>query len=114
MTDMSNTFHHCTSLTQAPEIPNGVTDMSMTFYYCTSLTQAPEIPNDVTDMSSTFYHCTSLTGNLIINATLISSYNYCLLGAATNEGCNLVLSGSCPQLLEIYENVKDNANITLK
>ena len=114
VTDMSNTFYYCTSLTQAPEIPNGVTDMSMTFYYCTSLTQAPEIPESVTHMYSTFLECKSLTGNLIINATLISSCNYCLLGAATNEGCNLVLSGSCPQLLEIYENVKDNANITLK
>ena len=114
VTIMMQTFDGCTSLTQAPEIPDSVTNMDSTFKECTSLTQAPEIPESVTNMYSTFWGCKSLTGNLIINATLISSCNYCLLGAAKNEGCNLVLSGSCPQLLEIYENVKDNANITLK
>ena len=59
--DMSACFYKCESLTQAPEIPNGVTKMSRCFQGCTSLTQAPEIPSTVTYMSECFSDCTSLT-----------------------------------------------------
>ena len=116
VTSMSSTFEGCTSLTQAPEIPDGVTNMNFTFRGCTSLTQAPEIPNSVTGLSLTFEGCVSLTGSLIINATLTAYNNSwigCLSNAATNPGCHLILSGSCPQLQEIYNEVKDNPNITL-
>ena len=61
LTDMSYCFYRCTSLTQAPVIPNSVTDMGGCFYGCTSLTQAPVIPNSVTDMEGCFGGCTSLT-----------------------------------------------------
>ncbi|MGP1604092.1 MAG: leucine-rich repeat protein [Treponema sp.] len=61
LTNMSNCFFNCTSLTQVPVIPSGVTDMSSCFKNCKSLTQAPEIPSSVTDMSSCFYGCESLT-----------------------------------------------------
>lgn len=113
VTDMNETFLGCTSLIQAPEIPDSVTNIKGTFYGCTSLTKAPEIPSSVTDMSFTFSRCSSLTGNLIINAINVGNVNIFLDNAATNEGCHLVLSGSCPKLQEIYEEVKDNPNITL-
>ena len=61
LTDMRYCFYRCTSLTQAPVIPNSVTDMGGCFYGCTSLTQAPVIPNSVTDMEGCFGGCTSLT-----------------------------------------------------
>ena len=59
LTDMSFCFYECTSLIQAPEIPNGVTNMQECFFGCTSLTQAPVIPSSVTDMQGCFYDCKS-------------------------------------------------------
>ena len=118
VTHMDRTFSGCTGLTQAPEIPSSVTYMDRTFYGCTGLTQAPEIPSSVTRMNSTFEGCVSLTGNLIINATLEKilrdPWEDCLSDAATNEGCNLVLSGSCPKLQQIYETANGNPNVTIK
>ena len=107
------TFYGCTGLTQAPKIPDGVTGMYYTFYDCTSLEQAPEIPSRVTQMTYAFEGCSKLTGNLIINAENLLFYHNCLRDAATEPGCKLVLSGSCPKLQEIYDEVKDNPNITL-
>jgi len=60
LTDMSYCFYGCTSLTQAPVIPNSVTDMTHCFSGCTSLVKAPVIPNSVTDMHHCFYGCESL------------------------------------------------------
>ena len=61
LTDMSWCFYHCTSLVQAPEIPNSVTNMNDCFSGCTSLTQAPVIPGSVTDMRGCFSGCKNLT-----------------------------------------------------
>jgi len=61
LTDMSCCFYRCTSLVQAPEIPNSVTNMAGCFYGCESLTQAPVIPSSVTNMSYCFHGCKSLT-----------------------------------------------------
>ena len=114
VTNMSYTFLDCTSLTQAPEIPDGVIDMGGTFQGCTSLTQAPEIPSSVTYLSDIFYGCTNLTGNLVINAVPPYPANCrdCLTNAATNDNCNLVLSGSSPYLEEVYETKSAGAHIT--
>ena len=60
LTDMSRCFYRCTSLVQAPEIPNSVTNMNGCFDGCKNLVQAPEIPSGVTDMSLCFYRCTNL------------------------------------------------------
>ena len=110
---MTRTFESCTSLTQAPVISNSVTNMQSTFSGCTSLTQAPEIPNTVTDMICTFNGCTSLSGTLIINASNVwHGYSNCLTGAATNEGTNLVVTGSCPQLDAIIATKSANSHIT--
>ena len=115
------TFWRCTALTKAPEIPNSVTDMRGTFHDCTALTTAPTIPSSVTQMKYTFLGCTSLTGNLIINASDIAVYPYsgadydclgCLKNAATNDGCNLVVSGTCPQLDAIIATKSENSHIT--
>lgn len=58
--NMSCTFYNCTSLVEAPAIPNSVQNMSSTFYNCTSLTGAPSLPNGTTNMFATYYNCTSL------------------------------------------------------
>ena len=112
VTNMTATFKGCTSLTTAPIIPNSVTNISYTFADCTSLTTAPIIPNSVTNMNITFFGCTSLTGKLVINANAVSILYGCLLNAATNDGCNLVVSGSCPQLDDIIATKSSNSHIT--
>ena len=114
VTDMEGTFSGCTSLEQAPVIPNGVTNMQETFYGCTSLKQAPVIPDSVEYMHRTFYGCTNLTDKLVINAVLLFSTNCtnCLTNAATNDNCNLVLSGTCPLLSEIYATRTEGSHIT--
>ena len=61
VTNMEGCFSGCISLTQAPVILNGVTNMEGCFSGCTSLTQAPVIPNGVTNMAGCFPGCTSLT-----------------------------------------------------
>ena len=109
--NMRKTFYDCTSLTTAPEIPSSVTDMRSTFYDCTSLTTAPEIPSSVTSMWNTFYGCTSLTGNLVINANP-TYYDWCLRGASTAAGTNLVVSGTSTLLDEIIATKSSNSNIT--
>ena len=135
VTNMSSTFNECTSLTTAPTIPNSVTNMSYSFSHCDSLINAPVIPSSVIDMSGTFnhcislinapivpssvsefhdafWHCSSLKGNLIINAYEIKSYNCSLQYVSTNEDCNLVVSGTCPQLDDIIATKSENSHIT--
>ena len=120
--NMNVTFSGCTSLAQAPEIPDSVTNMSSTFSGCTSLAQAPTIPSSVINMARLFYGCKNLTGSLVIDAKLLDGlpdredmfYANCLSNASTNEGCHLVLSGSCPQLQEIYETANGNPNVVLE
>ena len=61
VTDMQATFDACTGLTTVPEIPSSVTKMICTFRGCTNLINIPEIPSSVTDMIGTFAECTNLT-----------------------------------------------------
>ncbi|MGM9876420.1 MAG: hypothetical protein ACI310_04240, partial [Bacilli bacterium] len=43
---------------------------------CTSLVNAPEIPNSVTNMNGTFRNCTNLTGIVKINSSKVSNATY--------------------------------------
>lgn len=67
LTDMTDTFNGCTSLTTA-NIPDTVTCIERCFKGCTSLVTIPTIPASVTDCSSAFEDCTS-----IVNATINSN-----------------------------------------
>ena len=79
---MSYCFHRCTSLVQAPEIPNSVTNMDGCFYGCKSLTQAPVIPDKVTDMGRCFDGCTSLTQAPVIPSS-VTNMNSCFDGCTS-------------------------------
>ncbi len=111
VTEIRALFADCKNLIQAPTIPNSVTSMYETFDGCSNLKQAPEIPSSVTSMSYTFRKCTNLTGTLIINANAEDKI-FCLEKAATADNCNLILSGSSPQLQEIYDTRSENSHIT--
>ena len=65
-------FYKCTSLTVAPEIPEGVENCSFMFDGCTGLTQAPVIPEGVTNCDQMFSGCTSLTQAPVIPTSVTS------------------------------------------
>lgn len=114
VTDISGAFAGCSALKVAPSrIPDSVINMSGTFADCILLETVPELPGKVTDISGAFYGCSALTGDLVINATKLEHYEECLTEAATNPGCELKLSGSCPQLDEILGTATSD-NVSLK
>lgn len=107
------TFYNCKKINIAPEIPNGVTTMSKTFYGCNELTTAPIIPSSVREIDELFYNCYKLTGNLVFNCEYLSHTYDCLKGAATDENCDLKLSGSCSYLERILNTKSENSHISL-
>ena len=111
VTSAHSAFMGCTNLVIAPELPKDITDMTATFRGCTNLAKAPEIPSKVTNLWYTFFECTNLTGNLIINVSPIR-YDFCLLGAATADNANLVVSGSSTVLDEIIATKGTDSHIT--
>lgn len=71
--------------------------VSGTFGDCTSLTEAPIIPNSVKIMNHAFEDCTSLTGIIEINANP-SEYGGCFLNVDMSK---ITLTGSSTMLNEI-------------
>ena len=63
VTDMSNMFRSCSSLTSVPQLDtSNVTNMQDMFYYCSSLTTIPQLDTSkVTNMSYMFSSCSKLT-----------------------------------------------------
>lgn len=101
VTDMDDTFGECTSLVNAPVIPNSVTIMKQTFEGCTSLVNAPTIPNSVTDMSSTFMGCTSLVNAPIIpNSVTITSWLFTDCTSLVNAP---VIPSSVTDMYDIFD-----------
>ena len=115
------TFTLCSQLKYISDIPNSVYTMRGTFADCSSLETAPIIPQSVVDCYETFMRCSNLNGKLILNANLTNKINannqsdsYSILWeAATNDGCDLKLYGSCPILDEIATRYNYNPNISL-
>ena len=103
---MAGAFNGCSSLTEAPVIPEGVTDLSFTFSGCTALVTAPAIPDSVEQMYYTFNRCTSLTGTITINNTLKSTA-YCF--AYTSQP--IVLTGNSPNLQELADTADGNVTV---
>ena len=118
--DLGMAFKGCTNLVSIEEIPEGVNLLDETFNGCTNLVSVPEIPSSVTNMRGTFMQCTNLTGTIVINANLSGAivsedkndYYATFWNAATNEGCSIQLTGTCPMLKNIVQNT-NRSNITL-
>lgn len=113
VTNLNATFYGATDLVEAPELPSTIEKMENTFNSCTNLVKAPKIPEKVKNMSSTFYGCNSLTGELRINTNSLNYFSHTLDGAAINEGCELVLTGSSSQLNEILNTASENSNVRI-
>ena len=60
LTAIESTYHNCSNLIHAPEIPSTVTNMNGAYTYCTKLQTAPVIHNGITDTSFAFYDCENL------------------------------------------------------
>ena len=115
--DMWWSFRYCDSLEVAPELPNNVKNLSYTFANCENLkTPSPVIPISVTDFGDTFRNCPKLSGTVEINAENFNSqydYSGTFYDSVTEEGCELILTGSSSYLDEIYNSYSSNPNIKL-
>lgn len=118
--NMQSTFAQCTLIKDAPQIPNTVENMIGTFRDCTNLVSAPTIPNSVTNMQEAFINCSKLTGIITINANLTGAvlsngrkdYYSMFWNIATEEGCEIRVTGTCP-ILQEYVTAINRDNITL-
>lgn len=118
--NMQSTFAYCTLIKDAPQIPNTVENMTGTFRDCSNLVSAPTIPNSVTNMQETFINCSKLTGIITINANLTGAvlsngrkdYYSMLYNIATEEGCEIRVTGTC-SILQEYVTALNRDNITL-
>ena len=90
------TFWDCTSLIVAPEIPENIATMTGAFKNCTSLITAPIIPSGISSLSSTFDSCTSLTGTVTINSSP-GNYDNCFSNVDF-KAQNLTLAGTSTKL----------------
>lgn len=114
LNDMSYTFYGCTSLETVPIIPEKVTNMRETFYDCVNLITVEIIPKSVENLIYTFVNCANLSGKIEINANIEdpSKASGMFIGATTESGIKLKVSGSCPVLKRIVAG-PSNPNITL-
>lgn len=131
--NMEATFYMCTSLEEAPEIPEKVKIMRSTFNGCKSLIKPPsKIPESVVNCIALFLGCENLEGNIEFNASITDdvsttednslivgkkSYNECFARAAIN-GNGLTISTSNPDLKEndfiILKNIINTKNWSSK
>lgn len=120
VTNMESTFANCILINNAPEIPNTVENMTGTFRNCSNLVSVSIIPNSVTNMQETFLNCSKLSGIITINANLTGAvlsngqkdYYSMFWNAATEVGCEVKVTGTCP-ILEEYVTRLNRDNITL-
>ncbi len=82
VTDMSNMFQDCESLTTVPQLNTSkVTNMSEMFSYCISLQSIPLLnTSSVTDMSHMFNSCESLTTVPLFNTSSVTNMEWMLMG----------------------------------
>lgn len=96
-------FYGCTSLVNAPAIPNSVTEMGNCFFSCTSLVNAPTIPSSVTSMNNCFNGCTSLTTAPVIPSS-VTNVSYCFVGCTSLSGDVYILyNGVLPYYLGCFK-----------
>ena len=74
LSDMIGGFYGCSSLTDAPTIPDSVIEVRSLFSGCSNIVNAPTISERVTDMSWTFRYCTKLDGIFIIRPSTPPTY----------------------------------------
>jgi len=73
--NMDQAFFNCASLEEAPQLPSSVTDLTYAFSSCSALTVAPTIPYGVITMSAMFENCTSLETAPELPETVKDLYN---------------------------------------
>ena len=114
VTDMSNMFYSCSSLTSVPQLDtSNVTSMDSMFNYCSKLTSIPQLDtSNVTNMNSMFNYCSRLTSIPQLDTSNVTDmYNmffYCtsLTSIPQLDTRNVTSMDSmfdvCPKLEEIH------------
>ena len=87
ITNMSESFKYCTTLTGSPVCRDSVKNMHGAYYGCINLTEQPVCGTAVEIMSEAYYNCSNLTGEPVCGFSVInmtSAYSNCsnLIGNA--------------------------------
>ena len=109
--DCSGMFMFCKSLTEAPDIPEGVQDCTSMFYECNSLTKAPDIPAGVTSCYNMFGNCAKLSGSMKIMGP-IKGVDGMFQNAATEGDGLTIYYADGVNIDEILATKSENSKIT--
>lgn len=122
VTDMTNMFDGCRSLTTIPSLDtSSATDMSYMFMYCQNLTTIPLLDtSSVTDIHGMFYYCSNLTTIPLLDTSNVtnmdSMFQFCksltsipLLDTSRVTNMRIMLA-SCTSLTTIP--LLDTSNVT--
>ena len=110
ISEASYLFNNCSSLKNAPELPEGITNMDHTFYGCVSLTKAPIIPSTVVQMYATFKACKNLEGIIDIKAANITNVSDCF--SSRNKQIYLKVDNNSESFQTLNNIIDEWPNIT--
>ena len=120
VTSMTGTFNGCSSLVNAPNIPNSVISTESTFQNCTKLVNAPVIPNSVTNMAFMFKFCTNLVNVPVIPNSVTNmgwAFEWCtnLINAPVipNSVTNMMGTFNCCYNINTAPVIPDNVTIMM-
>ena len=109
--DCQEMFTSCKSLTEAPDIPEGVQRCGSMFSGCSSLTKAPDIPAGVKTTSYMFMGCPKLSGSMRIMGSI--EYVEGMFKDAATEGDGLTIYyADGVNIDEILATKSENSKIT--
>lgn len=83
--DMTRCFYECSSLVNAPKLPESVKNMAYCFYHCVQLQHAPTLPKKVEDIRYTFWNCTNMKSAPDI-PLYVKYMNNCMVGCKNVSG----------------------------
>ena len=104
-------FSECSSLTKAPDIPAGVESCGSMFYGCSSLTKAPDIPTGVKYTSEMFEKCSKLSGSMKIMGPIENVKDMFKDAATEGDGLTIYYADGV-NIDEILATKSENSKIT--
>ena len=92
VTNMSNMFKSCSSLTSIPQLDTSkVINMNSMFGSCSSLTSIPQLDTSkVTDMSTMFNYCSSLTSIPRLDTSKVTRFNFMFNNCISLETIHMI------------------------
>ena len=109
--DCQEMFMRCKSLTEAPDIPEGVQRCGSMFSECSSLTKAPDIPTGVKNTSFMFHECSKLSGSMKIMGPIENVKDMFKDAATEGDGLTIYYADGV-NIDEILATKSENSKIT--